>query len=130
MYIQFKYNNGNYALQANKVKELINFSNIKLIQTPNSSEHILGLVSYRNEIIQVIDFPTLLKIGKTDLKKERLILLVLKNNVGFLIEDNVETFPELIKKTENLKLNSCADIGYNYKNDIVCNLNLEKLFNV
>lgn len=109
----FEIDKKSYAFVLDKVKRVINFSS-DIIQIPKSSNWILGLINYENEVIPIVSFREKIGLkGEIHENSSKIVLLsVFDKTIGVVIDSLpkviflddllIEKPNELIKGTEYL----------------------------
>ncbi len=77
-YLTFLIGKEYFAVNVNKVLEVLQHQNITLI--PKTPEHILGIINFRGEILPVIDTKLKFNIKEDDVESQIIIVFEIENN--------------------------------------------------
>ncbi len=132
--VVFRAEEGNYAVNIDRVERIIGYSKITAI--PETSDYVLGMINYQDSILPIVDLSRRFYPGGTHHGKECKILVIALDGykVGLLV-DSVEEIASIDEERIETPSSVIEGISPEYitglikdGEDIIIYLNVDKIF--
>jgi len=93
-YLTFKLHNEHFAVNVNKVLEVL--QEFKIVEVPDAPEYIKGMINFRGNIIPIINFRQKFQFPKNESEQNKVIILEI------IIDDNPIKFGAIVDKVNDV----------------------------
>lgn len=116
-YLTFLIGKEYFAVNVNKVLEVLQHQNITLI--PKTPEHILGIINFRGEILPVIDTKLKFNIKEDDVESQIIIVYEIENNeTKSIIAATADSVKDVIEITHS-EIKPVPEMGIRYNSNFL-----------